>query len=280
MSEQSNIESRPIPSDTSGTLPNNIYVVRTTGSLLSTPQGVPHGIKRPETTVLDDQVSKRPRITISTANIPSNQISLLRPSFDTSLSAATATMPNTQQLDKRITDLESTIGTSIDKGIDKGFEALFQKMTNEGFLGRITTLEGAINGPASGLKALGARVSSLENTPVNPGECSATVKQLKAVVSRQANQIAVLEKNVLLNSSTALANQLIIGGLLVQPNENHKGAAIQFFQEVMGLHPQDRDVFFAFRMGKPTTRVVKGNAITFPPALVVKVSEYFRNHVM
>ena len=86
------------------------------------------------------------------------------------------------------------------------------------------------------------------------------------------HQINSLQEQLYHNTARHMQNELIIGGVKQTKKENCRDAAIEFFQEKLGVTVKKEDVWYGYRKGSTTTKTINGQKIKCPPQMVVRVA--------
>ena len=101
------------------------------------------------------------------------------------------------------------------------------------------------------------------------------LETITGILTHQQQQIDSLKLANAGNVANNIIDNVVIGGIIANDNEDCRHKAAHFFIDRMDLTPCQDDIITAERMGKG---VVKGN-IEFPPLLKVRCSPYFRTRV-
>ena len=94
------------------------------------------------------------------------------------------------------------------------------------------------------------------------------------------HQIHSLQEQLYHNTARHMQNELIIGGIKQTKKENCREAAINFFQDKLGITAKQNEVWYGYRKGSTTTKTINGQKVKCPPQMVVRVAFHLRELVM
>ena len=126
-----------------------------------------------------------------------------------------------------------------------------------------------------------------EEVKDNKRKCDQLAEQLEMtgeIVDGLYREMASMKRQVTANMAKLSANDLVIGGIRVEENEEEeedtKAATLRFLENKLGLKPDPNGILDAFRSKNSTERVIKKKMVTIPPVMFVHTTEPIRKLIL
>ena len=141
-----------------------------------------------------------------------------------------------------------------------------------------TTLEAAA--PADLATQLQQLKQDVQNNIVANRMLRKQVQTLTNVSQVHHKKMQRMKDNILQNAAKHMRDELIIGGIRQEPEENAFGVVKTFFHEKMRIWPHEDDILEAERGKASPARLINGRRVQIPPVMFVRVSLPFSRFVL
>ena len=101
------------------------------------------------------------------------------------------------------------------------------------------------------------------------------------IVQGLVNDVASMKRQVLNNSALHMSNDLVIGGIRIEDDEEDpKQATIRFLQNKLSIKADEADIMEAHHSENTTERTTQKKLVTIPPVMFIHTSETLRKRIL
>ena len=95
------------------------------------------------------------------------------------------------------------------------------------------------------------------------------------------NDVASMKRQVLSTSASHMSNNLVIGGIWIEEEEEDpKQATIRFLENKLSIKAEEEDIIEAHCSKNTTERTIKKKLVTIPPVMFVHTSETLHKRIL